>query len=246
MKAASAIVVGVGSEQGLGGAICRKLATEGYHVFAAGRTAAKLDLVTESIRASGGSADPAVTDASREADVVALFDRAFAPSDTWDVPDLVVFNAGANRRVGLREVSAELFEEFWRVNCFAGFLVGREAVRGLVPLVRGMIVFTGASGSLRGKAQYAQFAASKAGLRMLSQSMAREFGPMGIHVAHVVIDGGIDGERLRTTQPARVAEKGKEGLLQLDAIAENYWHLHRQPRTAWTQELDLRPFAEPF
>ena len=108
------------------------------------------------------------------------------------------------------------------------------------------MIFTGASGSLRGKAGYAQFAAAKAGLRMVSQSMAREFGPQGIHVAHVVVDGGINGDRLRKSQPAMVAEKGDSGLLGLDAIAENYWHIHRQPRSAWTQELDLRPFGEVF
>ena len=158
----------------------------------------------------------------------------------------MVFNAGANQRIGFLDVPAELFEEFWRIGCFAGFLVGREAARRLAPLGRGTVIFTGASASLRGKAEYSQFAAAKAGLRMVSQSMAREFGPQGIHVAHVVVDGGIDGDRLRRSQPARVAEKGEDGLLGLDAIAENYWHLHRQPRSAWTQELDLRPFQEAF
>ena len=161
-------------------------------------------------------------------------------------PDLVVFNAGNNRRVDFKDLSAELFEDFWRVGCFAGFLVGREAARRLVPLGRGTMIFTGASASLRGKPGYAQFAAAKAGLRMISQSMAREYGPLGIHVAHVVIDGGIDGERLRKARPQAIAERGADGLLGIEAIAETYWHIHRQHPSAWAQEIDLRPFKESF
>jgi NAD(P)-dependent dehydrogenase (short-subunit alcohol dehydrogenase family) len=139
-----------------------------------------------------------------------------------------------------------MFEDFWRIGCFGGFLVGREAARRLVPLGRGTVLFTGASGSLRGKPGFAQFAAAKAGLRMLAQSMAREFGPQGIHVAHVVIDGGINGERLRRSRPEMVEERGEDGLLGVDAIAETYWHLHRQARSAWAQEIDLRPYKESF
>jgi NAD(P)-dependent dehydrogenase (short-subunit alcohol dehydrogenase family) len=138
------------------------------------------------------------------------------------------------------------FEEFWRVGCFAGFLVGREAARWMVPLGRGTIIFTGASASLRGKSGFAHFASAKAGLRMVSQSMAREFGPMGIHVAHVVIDGGIDGERLEAAQPERFAAAGRDGLLNTDSIADCYWAIHRQERSAWTQELDLRPYTESY
>ncbi len=151
-----------------------------------------------------------------------------------------------NRPVPFREVTAELFEAFWRVGCFSGFLVGREAARRMVPLGRGTVIFTGASGSLRGKAQYAQFAAAKAGLRMVAQSMAREFDPQGLHVAHVVVDGGIDGARLKTAIPEIVAARGQDGLLGVDAIAEMYWQIHRQPPSAWTQELDLRPFKEAW
>jgi NAD(P)-dependent dehydrogenase (short-subunit alcohol dehydrogenase family) len=241
-----AIVVGVGAEQGLGAAICRKLASERYHVVVAGRTFEKIEAVAAAIRSSGGSAEAVVTDATKEADVIKLFDHAFSDTNGREIPDLVVFNAGNNQRIDFRDVSAELFEEFWRIGCFAGFLVGREAARRMVPRGRGSMIFTGASGSLRGKAGYAQFAAAKAGLRMVSQSMARELGPQGIHVAHVVVDGGINGDRLRKSQPARIAEKGDSGLLGLDAIAENYWHIHRQPQSAWTQELDLRPFGEVF
>jgi NAD(P)-dependent dehydrogenase (short-subunit alcohol dehydrogenase family) len=246
MAIRTAIVVGVGAEQGLGAAVCRKLASEGYRVFVAGRTAEKIARVAEAITRAGGKAEAVVTDATKEGEVVALFDRAFTPRDGDAPPDLVVFNAGVNRRQPFREVTADLFEEFWRICCLAGFLVGREAARRLVPLGSGTVIFTGASGSLRGKAGYAAFAAAKSGLRMVSQSMAREFGPQGIHVAHVVIDGGINGARLRASAPDRVAQVGEAGLLSIDAIAESYWHLHNQPRTAWTQELDLRPSVEPF
>lgn len=242
----TAVVVGVGSERGVGGAVCRRFAQEGHHVLVAGRTATKIESLVAGIRSAGGSAEAVVTDATREADVIALFDRAMNPGAGFEPADAVVFNAGNNAILDFRKLSAELFEDFWRVGCFAGFLVGREAARRLVPLGRGTVIFTGASGSLRGKAGFAHFAAAKAGLRMISQSMAREYGPQGIHVAHVLIDGGIDGDRLRSAIPAMVERLGPEGLLGVDAIAENYWHLHRQPRSAWTQELDLRPFKENF
>jgi NAD(P)-dependent dehydrogenase (short-subunit alcohol dehydrogenase family) len=215
-------------------------------VLVAGRTAASIEAVARTIEAAGGSAEPVVTDATREEDVIRLFDRAMTPGDGKGPADLVVYNAGNNRRIDFREVSAELFESFWRVGCFGGFLVGREAARRLVPLGRGTVIFTGASGSLRGKPGFAQFAAAKAGLRMISQSMAREYGKDGIHVAHVVIDGGIDGERLRKGAPQSVAERGEDGMLGIEAIAETYWQIHRQKRSAWTQEVDLRPFKESF
>lgn len=242
----SAIVVGVGPEQGLGGALCRKFASEGYHVFVAGRTQAKVDQVAGAIAAAGGSVQAVAVDTTREEDVVRLFDRAFTPGATHAPPDLVVFNAGNNRRIDFQELSAEQFEEFWRVGCFGGFLVGREAAHRLVPLGRGTVLFTGASASLRGKPGFAHFAAAKAGLRMVSQSMAREYGPLGLHVAHVVIDGAINGERLRASNPERAKQKGEDGLLGLDALAQAFWFLHRQPRTAWSQEIDLRPAQESF
>jgi NAD(P)-dependent dehydrogenase (short-subunit alcohol dehydrogenase family) len=241
-----AVVVGVGAELGLGAALCRRFAAGGHHVLVAGRTADKIEQVARAIQTQGGSAEPVVTDTTREQDIVRLFDRAMAPGAGLDPADLVAYNAGNNRRIDFRELSAELFEDFWRVGCFGGFLVGREAARRLVPLGRGTVLFTGASGSMRGKPGFAHFAAAKAGLRMIAQSMAREYGPLGIHVAHVVIDGGIDGDRLRRGRPDVIKERGEDGLLGIDAIAETFWQLHRQARSAWAQEIDLRPYKESF
>jgi NAD(P)-dependent dehydrogenase (short-subunit alcohol dehydrogenase family) len=246
MSKPTPVVVGVGAARGVGAAVCRRFAGEGYHVLIAGRTPAKIEQVVATIAAAGGSAEAVQIDATRETDVIALFDKAMTPGSGRDPADVVVFNAGNNQHIPLREVDAKLFEDFWRVGCFAGFLVGREAARRLAPLGRGTVIFTGASGSLRGKSGFAQFAAAKAGLRMISQSMAREFGPLGLHVAHVVIDGGINGQRLISRRPQLLQERGEDGLLDVDAIADTYWQIHRQHRTAWTQEVDLRPFKENF
>ncbi len=238
----TAVVVGVGSELGLGAALSRRFAREGYDVVVSGRTEAKLDRVIRTIVDDGGKAEAVVADATIESDVVALFDRA----EAGGALDLVVFNAGNNAPHDFRTMPAEFFEQTWRVATFGGFLVGREAARRLAPRGRGTIVFTGATASLRGRAPFTAFASAKAGLRSLAQSMAREFGPLGIHVGHVVIDGGIDGEKLNTAVPHLKVERGTDGLLNIDAIADAYWHLHRQHPSAWTHELDLRPFKEPF
>ena len=246
MSHPNAVIVGVGAENGLGAALCRRFAREGYRILAAGRTLEKIERVALSIRETGGSAEAVETDTTREEDVVRLFDRAMSPGAGREPADLAVFNAGNNQLIDFRKLTAEQFEKFWRVGCFGGFLVGREAARRMATLGRGTIIFTGASASLRGKPGFAHFAAAKAGLRMISQSMAREFGPAGIHVAHVVIDGGINGDRLRKGAPAMAMERGEDGLLGIDAIAETYWHIHRQQRSAWTQEIDLRPFKEAF
>lgn len=246
MDIPSAVVVGAGAAQGIGGAVCRRFAREGYHVYAAGRSAAKLDALVSVIRAEGGRAQAIATDATQESEVLRLFDQVMAPPAGVAPPEVVVFNAGNNALLDFRKLEAAQFEDFWRVGCFAGFLVGREAARRLAPLGRGSVIFTGASGSLRGRPGFAHFAAAKAGLRAVAQSMAREFGPQGLHVAHVVIDGGVDGDRLRGAFPAMVERLGTQGLLHVDDIADNYWMLHRQPRSAWTHELDLRPFKESW
>lgn len=245
MAKAKAIVAGVGAEQGLGAALCRKFAAEGLHVLVAGLTPSKIARVVESISASGGTATPVRTDVTVEVDVASLFEQAGADVERG-ATEIVVFNAGNNRPHDFRTMTATWFEDTWRVGCFGGFLVGREAARRLAPLGRGTIIFTGATASVRGRPEFAAFASAKAGLRAIAQSMAREFGPQGLHVAHVIIDGGIDGERLNSRFPELRAQKGPDGLLNVDAIAEAYWLLHRQHRSAWSHEVDLRPFAEPF
>lgn len=238
----TAVVVGVGAEGGLGGALCRRFAREGHHVFAAGRTPQKVGAVADAIARAGGRATAVATDTTVEDDVVRLFDQAAAAGPLA----IVVYNAGNAQFGDFREMEARFFEQVWRVACFGGFLVGREAARRMVPSGRGTIVFTGATASIRSRSPFIAFASAKAGLRAIAQGMAREFGPAGVHVAHVVIDGGIAGDRLRQHLPDFVAAKGEDGLLDLDAIADAYWHLHGQHRTAWTHELDLRPFKEPF
>jgi NAD(P)-dependent dehydrogenase (short-subunit alcohol dehydrogenase family) len=235
----TAIVAGVGSEQGLGAALARRFAIEGHLVIVAGRTEAKISRVARAIVDSGGKAEAFRADTTIESDLIALFDFAEA---SGQIVDLVVFNAGNNVRHDFRTMPAELFEQTWRVATFGGFLVGREAARRLAPSGKGTILFTGATASLRGKPPFTAFASAKAGLRSLAQSIAREFGPLGIHVGHVV----IDGEKLNTAVPQLKIERGADGLLNIDAIAEAYWYLHTQHRSAWTHELDLRPFKESF
>ena len=238
----TALVVGVGASEGLGAAAARRFAREGLHVVVAGRTAEKVQRVAEEICASGGSAEAAVGDAANETDATRFVETAEAKGPLA----LVLQNSGSNRQDSFLELATADFEAIWREHCLAGFLTGRETARRMVPRGRGTILFTGASGSLRGKAYFAAFAAAKAGLRAVSQSMAREFGPKGIHVAHVIIDGGISGYRLKTRMPDLVEQRGPDGLLSIDAIAQTYWQLHLQHRSAWTFEQDLRPWSESF
>jgi len=243
MSERAAIVVGVGAQAGLGARLCTRVGREGLHVLVGGRTAERIEGVAAAIRNAGGAATAVVTDTTREADVLRIFEcaDALAPGAL----EVAIFNAGNNAMVNFVEMEAAFFEDTWRVACFGGFLVGREAARRMTKQERGTVLFTGASASLRGKPPFAAFASAKAGLRAIAQSMAREFGPQGVHVAHVVIDGGIAGERLQRFAEF-VRAKGEDGMLDLDAIADTYWMLHQQHRTAWTHELDLRPFKEPF
>lgn len=238
----TALVVGVGASHGLGAAAARRFAREGLHVVVAGRTAGKVERVAEEIAASGGSAEAVIGDAAIEDNATRFVETAEAKGPLA----LVLQNSGSNRRDPFLELAAADFEAIWREHCMAGFLTGRESARRMVPRGRGTILFTGASASLRGKASYAAFAAAKAGLRAVSQSMAREFGPKGIHVAHVIIDGGISGDRLKSRFPDLEKERGQDGLLSIDAIADTYWQLHLQHRSAWTLEQDLRPWVESF
>jgi NAD(P)-dependent dehydrogenase (short-subunit alcohol dehydrogenase family) len=238
-----AVVVGVGPEAGLGGALSARLAREGHHVFVAGRTPEKVEAVAAGIRAAGGQSTAAAVDTTVERDVVAFFDRV---ERAEGVLDLVVYNAGNAAMGMLHDMEAEFFELVWRVGCFGGFLVGREAVRKMLPRERGTVVFTGATASVRGKPATTAFAAAKAGLRSLAQSMARAYGPQGIHVAHVVVDGGIAGDKIVKGLPQFAEAMGTDGLISLDGLADAYWFLYRQERAAWTHELDLRTFKESW
>ena len=209
--------------------MCRRFSTGGYHVFVAGHTAIKIEAAARAIVLVGGHAEPVETDATCERDVARLFDRAMAPGGELEPADLIAFTMSATIGVFDSANSAlRRSNEFWRLSCFGGFLVGRESARGLAPLGRGTLIFTGASASLRGKPGFAHFAAAKAGLRVVAQSMAREFGPEGIHVAHVVIDCGIKGGATAQRQAAPSRTEA------------------RKARSAWTHEMDLRPYQESF
>jgi NAD(P)-dependent dehydrogenase (short-subunit alcohol dehydrogenase family) len=238
----TAIVVGVGAEAGLGAALCQRLAREGLHVFVAGRSRERIGALADKIAAAGGAASAVATDTTSEPDVVRLFDAAERAGEL----DLAIFNAGNNQWKDLLEMEALFFEDVWRVCCLGGFLVGREAARRMLPRGHGTVLFTGATASVRARPPFTAFASAKAGLRAVAQAMARDFGPKGIHVAHVIIDGGIKGDRILSRFPQFAEMKGEDGLLEIDAIADAYWHLYTQHRTAWTHELDLRPFKEPF
>ncbi len=239
-----ALVVGVGPERGLGAALCKRFGREGHHVFASGRTVESLETVAAAIEAAGGSASAVVADATAEAEVLRLFDSVEAAGSGQ--LDVVIYNAGNNAPGNLLEMEAEFFERAWRVGCLGGFLVGREAARRMLPRGGGTLLFTGATASLRGRPPFGAFASAKAALRSLAQTMARDFGPQGLHVAHVVIDGGIRGDKILKRMPQYAEQKGEDGMLGIDAIADAFWHLHSQQRSAWSHELDLRPFKETW
>lgn len=238
----SLLVVGVGAPQGLGAAIARRFARAGYPVVIAGRNAPKLALTEAALKADGFDVMGVVGDGSLATDV----QRFVAAAQARAPLAIAVHNAGSNRPAPFLKVSAEDFESHWREHALGGFHLAQAALPVLVGNGGGSLIFTGASGSLRGKANFAPFAAAKAALRNLAQSIAREFGPQGIHVGHVVIDGGIEGERLLSRMPDLKAQRGPDGMLNIDAIAEAYWTLHHQQRSAWTLELDLRPWSESF
>jgi len=243
MTKRSAVVLGVGPEQGLGAALAKRFAAEGLHVFIAGRSEYKLETVARSIHRSGGSSTAVTTDGSVEHDIAHLFETVSLKDS---VVDIAACTVDSNISIPFLETEVEIFTKLWTQNCLVGFLFGREAVKTMVKQQRGTLFFTGATASLRAKPPFTSFAAAKAGLRALAQGMAREFCPQGIHVVHIIIDGVIDGERARQQFPEFVEAKGKDGLLQLDAIADTYWAVHCQNPSAWTHELDLRPYKEPF
>ena len=242
---ATAVVIGAGDY--IGAAIARRFAAEGYTVVAGRRNGDKLAPLTAAIEAAGGRCVAQSLDARQEAEVAAFVARADAIAPL----EVCVFNVGANVSHPLLETTERVFRKVWEMACYAGFLTGREAARAMLPHGRGSIFFTGATASLRGGSGYAAFSAAKAGLRATAQAMARELGPRNIHVAHLVIDAGVDTAWVR----ARIAGRGgadtarlhePDRLMRPESIAAAYWHLHQQTRDAWTFEADLRPFIEPW
>jgi NAD(P)-dependent dehydrogenase (short-subunit alcohol dehydrogenase family) len=233
----------VGAGDATGGAIAKRFAREGFTAVVTRRTADKLAPLVDAIRADGGQAHGFASDAREEDQVIALFDEI--ERDIGPI-DVAVFNPGANVRFGIADTTARVYRKVWEMAAFGGFLVGREAARRMLPRSKGTILFTGATASLRGGKGFAAFAGAKHALRALAQSMARELGPQGIHVAHVVIDGAIDTDFIREIAPALYARKDEDAILRPEAIAEEYWRLHAQHRSAWTFELDLRPWQETW
>ena len=238
-----ALVIGAGNATG--GAIARRFAREGYAaaITRRARNLDELEALAETIRAQGGIAYPYGVDARDENEMVALFEQVEREIGPIEV---AVFNVGGNVRFEVTETTSRVYRKVWEMAAFAGFLTGREAARHMLPRGRGSVLFTGATASVRGGAGFSAFAGAKHALRALAQSMARELGPKGIHVAHVIIDGAIETQWIKEMFPERYALKDQDGILKPDQIAENYWMLHEQPRSAWTHELDLRPWLEPW
>ncbi|MFM8609329.1 MAG: SDR family oxidoreductase [Burkholderiaceae bacterium] len=244
-----ALVVGAGDATG--GAIARRFAREGYVACVTRRDVAALQPLLDAIRAQGGTAHGFGSDARKEDEVVALVDRIEREIGPIEV---LVFNIGANVRTPILEETARRYFNIWEMACFAAFLKARDVAQRMVQRAgpepgkarRQTIMFTGATASLRGGKGFAAFAGAKHALRALAQSMARELGPQGIHVAHVVIDGAIDTAFIRDNFPERYALKSDDGILKPEHIADAYWMLHTQPRDAWTHEIDLRPWRENF
>jgi len=236
-------VLVVGAGDATGGAIARRFAREGYIACVTRRSADRLAPLVESIVAAGGQAHAFGSDARQEeavAELVETIERDIAPIE------VAVFNIGANVRYPIGETTTRVYTKVWEMGCLAGFLMGREVSRRMVPRARGTILFTGATASVRGSAGFSAFAGAKHALRALAQSMSRELGPQGIHVAHTIIDGAIDTAFIRENFPQRYALKSRDGILNPEHIADAYWQLHCQPRDTWTFELDLRPWIEPW
>ena len=244
---ASPVALVIGAGDATGGAIARRFARGGYSVCATRRSVDKLQPLLERIQAEGGQAHAFGSDARKEDEVIALVEQI---ESTIGPIEVLVFNIGANAPSSVLDETARRYFKIWEMACMAGFLNGREVAKRMVNREgdghKGTIIFTGATASLRGSATFAAFAGAKHALRALAQSMARELGPRGVHVAHVIVDGAIDTAFIRENFPERYALKDRDGILNPDHIADAYWMLHRQPRDAWTHELDLRPWMEKF
>jgi NAD(P)-dependent dehydrogenase (short-subunit alcohol dehydrogenase family) len=240
----NAVCLVIGAGDATGAAIARRFAAGGYTACVARRPRHldRLEALAEGIREMGGRAIAYGVDARDEDDVVGLFEEI--ERDVGPI-EVCVFNIGGNVRFPITETTARVFRKVWEMCCFAGFLAGREAARFMVPRGRGTILFTGATASVRGGSGFAAFAAGKHGLRAVAQSMARELGPKGIHVAHLVVDAAIDTPWIRENFPERL-ERGPDCVVDPDRIAETYWQVHSQHRSAWTFETDLRPWTESW
>jgi len=236
-------VVVIGAGDATGGAVARRFAREGLTAVVVRRSGEALAPLVATIQAEGGRAVAAPCDARDEDAMIALFDRV--ERDIGPIA-ATVFNIGANVPSPLLEETARKYRKIWELTALAGFLTGREAARVMLPRGQGSIIFTGATASIRGASGFAAFAGGKHALRALAQSMAREFGPKGLHVAHAIVDGAIDTDFIASAFPERYALKEQGGILDPDHIADAYWFLHAQKRDAWTQELDLRPWMERF
>jgi NAD(P)-dependent dehydrogenase (short-subunit alcohol dehydrogenase family) len=239
----SALIVGAGP--GLGAALARAFAKEGLAVCLTRRPrhVAEVESLADEIRESGGAAHAFGVDAREEADMAALVDRIEREIGPLEV---AVFNIGANVRFPVVETTAQVYRKVWEMAAYGGFLMGREAARVMVRRGKGTILFTGATASVRGRDGFSAFAGGKHALRALAQSMARELGPEGVHVAHVVIDGAIEGEFIRGMVPDFEARLARDEILKPADIAANYVWLWKQPRSAWTHEMDLRPWSEAW
>jgi NAD(P)-dependent dehydrogenase (short-subunit alcohol dehydrogenase family) len=240
---ATAAVNGTGDQ--IGAAIAKRFAAEGFIVHIGRRNGEKLAPLVPDIEATGGRVAARSLDARQDDDVVAFLAEAEASAPLA----VCVFNVGANVNFPLIEATERVFRKVWEMACYAGFLAGREAARLMVPRGQGAIFFTGASASLRGGVGYAAFAAAKFGLRAVAQSAARELGPKGIHVAHLIIDSGVDTawvrERIRSREGNAALENLDPGrLMRPEAVADAYWMLYQQPRDAWSSEMTIRPFGE--
>ena len=235
------VVLVVGAGDATGGAIAKRFAQEGFVACVTRRSADKLQPLVDSILADGGQAHGFACDARKEEEVVALVEQI--ENDIGPI-EAFVFNIGANVPCSILEETARKYFKIWEMACFSGFLNAREVAIRMAKRQRGTILFTGATAGMRGAAGFAAFAGAKHGIRALAQSMARELGPMNIHVAHIIVDGAIDTDFIRNSFPEKYATKDRDGILNPEHIAENYWYLHSQPRDAWTFELDLRPWNE--
>ena len=247
MAARNATAAVIGAGDFIGAAIAKKFAAEGFTVFAGRRNGDKLAPLVADIEKAGGKVSARSLDARNEADVTAFLQEA----DRQAPLEVCIFNIGANVNVPIADTTERVFRKVWEMACYSGFLAGREAARLMLPRGKGAIFFTGATASMRGGVGYAAFAAAKAGLRAVAQAAARELGPKNIHVAHLVIDSGVDTawvrERIKEREGAdALAKLPPDRLMRPESVAEAYWALYQQPRDAWSSEQEIRPFGEKW